>query len=356
MRLFRRAGLAVGTVSGTWLVLLALAAMALLGAEAGAAETLKVSIWGGSWRDMLAETVAPKFTAETGVAVEFLTGGTIDRLNKAKLAKGDPESDITFTTAHVGWLYANDGLFETLDLAKVPNAANLVDEAKLSPYHLGSWAYVYTIGYRPDLVKNLKFQSWEDLWKPEMKGLLAAPDFDPSHLIVVAAMLSGGDAASWEKGQAKLKALKPNFKAFYTNDANSQQLIASGETPVQVILSMNAHYMAGEGVPIELVIPKEGAVLGIDSVAVMKGTKQADLAYRFINATLDPEIQAAIAKSKKGSPVVKNAVVDPETAKLPGVFTTAEQWRSQAIVIDPKLRAEKTAEWRKWFAENIIAN
>src|SRR5262249_49310974 len=118
-------------------------------------------------------------------------------------------------------------------------------------------AYVYTIGYRPDLLKGVTFESWADLWRPEVKGKLAAPDFAPSHLIVVSAILSGGDAATWEKGQAKLKELKPSFKAFYTNDANSQQLIANGETPVQVILSMNAHYMAGEGVPITLVIPKE---------------------------------------------------------------------------------------------------
>ena len=90
--------------------------------------------------------------AETGVAVEFITGGTIDRLNKAKLAKGNPESDINFTTSHVGWLYANDDLYETLDLSKVPNAANLVEQAKISPYHIGTWAYVYTIGYRPDLL------------------------------------------------------------------------------------------------------------------------------------------------------------------------------------------------------------
>ena len=158
---------------------------------------------------------------------------------------------------------------------KVPNAKNLVEQAKISPYHIGTWAYVYTIGYRPDLLKGVTFESWADLWRPEIKGKLAAPDFDPSHLIVVAAILSGGDAATWEKGQAKLKALKPSFKAFYTNDANSQQLIANGETPVQVILSMNAHYMVGEGVPIQLVIPKEGAVLGIDTVAIMKGSKKA---------------------------------------------------------------------------------
>ena len=102
-------------------ILLALLALALapifvpsLAAPAKAQDKLVVSIWGGSWRDLIAETVAKKFTAETGVAVEFITGGTIDRLNKEKLAKGSPESDITFTTSHVGWLYANDGLFEQL--------------------------------------------------------------------------------------------------------------------------------------------------------------------------------------------------------------------------------------------------
>src|SRR4051794_24085955 len=333
---------------------IAILAAALLATPAGAADKLIVSSWGGSWKDLISETVVKKFTADTGVEVEFITGGTIDRLNKAKLASGNPESDLTFTTSHVGWLYATDGLFETLDLAKIPNAKNLVEQAKISPFHIGTWAYVYTIGYRPDLMKGVKFESWADLWKPEMKGKLASPDFDPSHIIAVAAMLSGGDAATWEKGQAKLKELKPNFKAFYTNDANSQQLIANGETPVQVILSMNAYYMMGEGVPIKLVIPKEGAVLGIDTIGIMKGTKKTDLAYKFINAVLDPAVQSQIATLKKGSPVVLNAKLDPAIAKLPGVFTTAEQWNKEALVIDHKLRAEKTGEWRKWFTENVI--
>jgi len=322
---------------------------------AHAAEKLVVSVWGGSWKDMVADIVAKKFTADTGVAVEFITGGTIDRLNKAKLAKDTPESDITLTTSHVGWLYATDGLYETLDLKKIPNAVNLVEEAKLSPYHIGTWAYVYTIGYRSDLVKGMTFESWADLWKPEMKGMISVPDFDPSHVIAVSALLSGGSAADWEKGQARLIALKPNFKAFYTNDAQSQQLIANGETPVQIMLSMNAHYMIKEGVPVKLVIPKEGAVLGIDSVGIMKGSKNVENAYKFVNTLLDPQVQARIAEFKKGSPTVTNAKLDPETAKLPGVFTTPEQWKSQAIIIDHKLRSEKLGEWRKWFAENIMA-
>src|SRR5262245_17436203 len=333
----------------------AIAALALFSAvPAAAQDKLVVSVWGGSWRDMVANIIAKKFTAETKAQVEFITGGTIDRLNKEKLAKGNPESDITFTTSHVGWLYANDDLYEQLDLGKVPNAANLVEQAKISPYHVGTWAYVYTIGYRPDLLPGITFESWADLWKPEVKGKLAAPDFDPSHIIVVSALLAGGDAGQWEKGQEKLKQLKPSFKAYYTNDANSQQLIANGETPVQVILSMNAHHMIGQGVPIKLVIPKEGAVLGIDTIAIMKGSKKVDLAYKFINVMFDPAIQAEVATLKKGSPVVSSAKLNPEIAKLPGVFSTPEQWKSQAIIIDHKLRAEKTAEWRKWFAENIM--
>lgn len=328
---------------------------ALWAAPVTAAEKLVISSWGGSWKDLIAETVAKKFTAETGATVEFITGGTIDRLNKAKLSKDAPESDITFTTAHVGWLYANDGLFETLDLSKIPNAAHLVAQAKVSPYHVGSWAYVYTIVYRPDLVPaGMTFSSWSDLWSPELKGKLSAPDFDASHLVAVAAKLEGAEPSQWQKGEAKLKALKPNFRSFYSNDAASQQLMQSGEAPVQVMLSMNAYYILSQGIKVKLAIPKEGAVLGVDTVGIMKNSKNAALAYKFINVLLDPEVQAKIADMKKGSPVVDNAKLDPAVAKLPGVFTTPDQWSKEALVIDNKLRAEKTGEWRKWFTENVI--
>ncbi|CAG2159259.1 ABC transporter substrate-binding protein [Cupriavidus numazuensis] len=335
--------------------LLALCALSVtLGSTAASAqEALVVSTWGGSFRDLIDESIGKEFTRQTGVPVKYITGGTIDRLNKAKLAS-KPESDVTFTTSHVGWLYANGNLFETLDTSKIPNYKHLVDRARISPYHIGSWAYVYTIGYRADLVPpSVKFDSWNDLWSPALKGKVGVPDFDPSHVVAVSAMLSGADAKTWEKGQDKLKALKPNFKAFYTNDANAQQLIATGETPVQVILSINAYHMISQGVPITLVTPKEGAVLGIDTMAITKGSTKADLAYKFINIALSPEVQSKIVALKKASPVIDNAKVSPEDAKLPGVFTTKEQW-DKAILVDHKLRAEKTAEWRKWFTENVM--
>lgn len=335
-------------------ILTCFAISAALGSTAvRAQEALVVSTWGGSFRDLIDESIGKEFTRQTGVPVKYITGGTIDRLNKAKLAS-KPESDVTFTTSHVGWLYVNANLFEKLDTSKIQNYKHLVDRAKISPYHIGSWAYVYTIGYRPDLVPaNIKFDSWNDLWNPALKGRIGVPDFDPSHVVAVSAMLAGGDAKSWEKGQDKLKALKPNFKAFYTNDANAQQLIASGETPVQVILSINAYHMISQGVPITLATPKEGPVLGVDTMAITKGSTKADLAYKFMNIALSPEVQSKIVALKKASPVIDDAKVSPEDAKLPGVFTTKEQW-DKAILVDNKLRAEKTAEWRKWFTENVM--
>lgn len=336
--------------------LLTASALSLL-APAAFAETLVVSSWGGSFRDLIDDTIAAKFTEETGVEVEFITGGTIDRLNQAKLSRDTPESDVTFTTSHIGWLYHNDGLFEELDMSQIPNAEYLVEQAKISPSHIGAWAYVYTIGYLPDYVpEGIDFDSWEDLWSPELEGMLAAPDFDPSHIIAASAKLEGVDIENWREATDKLLALKPNFKAFYTNDANSQQLLSTGETPVQILLSMNAYHIKSQGLDVEIAIPSEGAVLGVDTMGITAGTDKKELAYKFINAALDPEVQAKIAEIKKGSPVVSNVELPEELASLPGIFTTPEQWETQTLIIPHELRAEKTAEWRKWFSENMMTS
>ena len=340
------------------LVLSAAALAVALGSTAAFAQgKLSVSIWGGSWRDFVAEHVAKRFTAETGAEVEFVTGGTIDRLNKAKLSKANPETDIIFTTSHVGWLYASDDLYEKLDMSKLPHAKTMFPDAIISPFHIGTWSYVYTIAYRPDLVPaDIKFSSWNDLWNPKLKGMIGLPDFDPSHIIYAAALLSGGTSAKdWPMGQKKLLELKPNIKAFYSSDATSQEKIGSGETPVQVLLSSNAYHMIAQGVKINVVVPKEGAIIGIDTVGINKGTKNADLAYKFINILLDPATQTLLANRVKVGPMSPLAKTEPAVAKLPGLFTTAEQWKTQAIVIDHKQRAELLGDWRKWFTENIIA-
>jgi putative spermidine/putrescine transport system substrate-binding protein len=143
-----RSRLAITTLAVTLL------ALPLLAPRAGAQNALVVSVWGGNWKNTVEAVIGQAFTAKTGVPVEYEVGGTIDRLAKARVAKGNPLVDLNFTTTHVARLYISDGLYEKLDLAKLPNAKEIAKEAVRSDFHLGSWAYVYTVVYRPDLVKE----------------------------------------------------------------------------------------------------------------------------------------------------------------------------------------------------------
>ena len=159
---------------------------------AHAQDALVISVWGGNWKDTVERVIGKAFTAKTGTPVEFEVGGTIDRLAKARVAKGNPLVDLNFTTTHVARLYISDGLYAPLDMSKISNAKEIAREAIRSEYHLGSWSYVYTIAYRPDLVKE-EITRWSDLWKPSLKGKIAMPDFDPSHIITIAALMEGGN-------------------------------------------------------------------------------------------------------------------------------------------------------------------
>jgi putative spermidine/putrescine transport system substrate-binding protein len=254
--------------------LLAVLTLALVSPVARAQNALVVSVWGGNWKDTVEKVVGKAFTAKTGIPVEYEVGGTIDRLAKARVAKGNPLVDLNFTTTHVARLYISDGLYDKLDMAKIPSSKEIAKEAFRSDFHIGSWAYVYTIVYRPDLVKE-DITKWSDLWKPSLKGKIAMPDFDPSHIITIAALMEGGNEVTWQKGEAKLKQLKESMAAFYSTDAQSQDLMKTGQGPVQVMLSVNAYHLQEQGIAVKVVQPTDyPGVVGIDTMAVMAGTQE----------------------------------------------------------------------------------
>jgi len=335
-------------------VVASLIALVLPVSTAWAQSSLVVSVWGGNWKDTVERVIGKAFTAKTGIPVEFEVGGTIDRLAKARVAKGNPLVDITFTTSHVGRLYISDGLYAPLDMSRIPNAKEIAREALRSEYHLGSWSYVYTIVYRPDLVKE-DIVRWSDLWKPSLKGKIAMPDFDPSHIITIAALMEGGNEATWQKGQERLKALKPSIVAFYSTDAQSQDLMKTGQAPVQVMLSVNAYHLQEQGIAVRLVQPRDfPGVVGIDTMGIMAGTKKAEAAHEFINLALSREIQSELVRALKAGPVNGGATVPAELRGQPGIFTTPAEWKQRAYIVDDEVRAKSLPAWREWFTANIV--
>jgi putative spermidine/putrescine transport system substrate-binding protein len=336
------------------LSLLGLALVGALGGSAEAGQALVVSTWGGNWKDVLQKSVAERFTKETGIPVEFEVGGTIKRLADARVNKDNPLVDVTLTTTHVGRLYISGGLFEKLDTDKLPNAKELFKEAIRSPSHLGLWAYVYTIVYRPDKVP-VQIAKWGDLWNPALKGKIAMPDFDPSHIITVSALLSGGNEFTWQKGSDLLLKLKPNIAAFFGTDAQSQDLMKTGEAPVQVMLSANGIHVLRQGIKVTLVNPTDvGGIVGIDSVGIMKGTKKLDAAYKFVNIALARETQAEIVRTLGVGPTNRQASVPPELKGVAGVFTSPEEWTKYAYIMDDEQRAKTLDAWKEWFNANIV--
>jgi putative spermidine/putrescine transport system substrate-binding protein len=335
-----------------WLALLLLLVtpMSALGAD-----PLVVSVWGGNWKDTVEKIVAKPFTAKTGIPVEFEVGGTLDRLAKARVSKAAPLVDVTFTTTHVGRLYISDGLFEKLDMAKIPNSKDLAKEAVRSDYHLGTWAYVYTIAYRPDQVQG-EITKWADLWEPRLKGKVGMPDFDPSHIITISALLEGGDETNWQKGQERLKRIKPNIAAFFATDARSQDLMKTGEAPVQVMLSINAFHLIGQGMNIKVITPTDKpGIVGIDTAAVMAGSKKAAAAHEFINMALSKEIQEQLVATFKAGPTNLKATVPAALRGQPGVFTTPAEWKERGYIMNDDVRAKTLAAWKEWFNANIVA-
>ena len=330
-------------------------ALGIAGAPAASAqEPLVVSTWGGNWKDTVEKVVGKAFTARTGIPVEYEVGGTIDRLAKARVAKGKPLVDITLTTTHVGRLYISDGLFAPLEMAKIPNAREIAREAVRSEHHLGTWTYVYTVVYRPDLVKE-EITRWSDLWKPSLKGKIAMPDFDPSHIITIAALMEGGNELQWQKGEARLQQLKGSIAAFFSTDAQSQDLMKTGQAPVQVMLSVNAYHLQEQGIPVKVVQPTDyPGIVGIDTMAIMAGSKKMDAAHQFINLALSRDIQAELVKTLRAGPVNPAAGVPPAMRGQPGIFLTPAEWKERGYIMNDEVRARTLPAWREWFTANIV--
>ena len=334
-----------------------LALALILGSPLGAfaADPLVVSVWGGNWKDTVERIVAKPFTAKTGIPVEFEVGGTLDRLAKARVSKAAPLVDVTLTTTHVGRLYISDGLYEKLDMAKLSNSKDLAKEAFRSDHHIGTWAYVYTIAYRPDQVQG-EVTKWADLWEPRLKGKVGMPDFDPSHIITISALMDGGNEKTWEKGQERLKRIKPNIAAFFATDARSQDLMKTGEAPVQVMLSINAFHLIGQGMNVKVITPTDyPGIVGIDTAGVMAGSKKSAAAHEFINLMLSKEIQEQLVTTFKAGPTNMKATVPAALKGQPGVFTTPAEWKERGYIMDDEVRAKTLAAWKEWFNANIVA-
>jgi spermidine/putrescine transport system substrate-binding protein len=179
-----------------------------------------------------------------------------------------------------------------------------------------------TVGFNKAKVDVNDMQSLAALTSDKYKGRIAIYDYYLP-VIGLAAMAIGKKTAELTEADLpairdELLKMKTNAKAV-TDVVASQTALATGEADILIgggewVTAV----IAKENPDLDFSIPKEGAVLWSQSLAMFKDSKNKDNALKFIQYVLSPEGQARLATSSCywGMPATKTAALSDEQKKI----------------------------------------
>lgn len=220
-------------------------------------------------------------------------------------------------------------LFEPLDEASLPFGDMFKDVVMDAQTKIDGKRYAVTekfgyntISYNKSKAAPEDMQSMASLLSDKYKGRIAIYDYYLP-VIGMAAMAIGKKTA--DIAEADLPAIKDflakvkaNSKAV-TDVAASQTAIATGEA--DILVGGGEWVTAGiakDNPDLDFSIPKEGAVLWSQSLAMFKDSKNKDTALKFIQYVMSPEGQARLATSSCywGMPSNSKAALNDEQKKI----------------------------------------
>ena len=308
---------------GLTLVMAAGAALGLGGVgPAHAADPKVLNIY--NWSDYIAEDTIKNFEKETGIKVRYDNYDNNEVLH-AKLVAGKTGYDIVVPGSHFAKTQIEGGLLQKLDRSKLSNWGNLdkgllEQLAKLDPgnQYLVDWLWGYvTVGINVNKVKAalgdmpMPDNAWSLLFDPKYAGKLKSCGvsvLDSASEVLPAALLYAGkppysrDPADYAAAAKVLKAIRP-FVTRFSSSGYIEEM-ASGATCLVMGFSGDINIARNRAedakkkpklpVVIEALIPKTGATLFFDTMAIPKDAKNVENAHLFINYILRPEVHASL--------------------------------------------------------------
>lgn len=249
-----------------------------------------------SWADNFDEDVIKEFEKKFDVKVNYDVFSNNEEL-LAKVQAGGAKYDVIQPSDYMVATMVKLGLLEELNKANIPNADNIAANFRNLPYDPDNkYSVVYTwgvtgIAYNKKYVKE-NIQSWSDLWNPAYKGKVVLLD-DSREVIGMGLKKlnfsnSSKDEKQLQQAVTDIKGLLPNVLAFDTD--NIKQKMISEEAWIGTVWSGDAAIIQAENKNVAYVVPKEGGTIWADNYAIPKGAKHKELAEKFINFLLDPEI------------------------------------------------------------------
>src|SRR6202142_4504289 len=290
------------------------AALALPSAAARAGERT-VNFY--NWSNYMAPGVLEDFTRETGIKVVYDTFDANETL-ETRLLAGKSGYDVVVPTAYFLQRQIKANVFQKLDKSRLPNLANAwpVVTRQLGIYDPGNqFAANYMwgttgIGYSVKAVQKIlgpdaKIDSWDIVFKPEnlakfrdcgIHMLDSADDIFPAALSYLGLDPNSTRQADLEKAADIVTKIRPLVRKFHSSEYLSA--LATGEICLVVGWSgdiMQARARAAEaknGIEIGYAIPKEGAQMFFDNLAIPADAEHVAEAYELINYLYRPEIAA----------------------------------------------------------------
>ena len=271
-----------------------------------------------NWTDYIGKNTIADFEARTGIKVTYDTYDSNEVL-ETKLLTGRSGYDVVFPTTTIVGRMAKVGVFLRLDKARLPNLSNLDPEAmrQLAANDPGNeHAIAYTwgttgLGYNPAMVKKALgtdvIDSWSAVFDPATASKLAKCGITmldaPEDVFESAEIYLGNDPGNEDLGELAaaeelLLRVRPYVRAFDTTQHLSA--LASGEICVSLSWSGLMHQArtrgasAAQPVQVVYVIPREGAPLYFDTVAIPADAPHPDNAHAFLDFLMEPRVIADI--------------------------------------------------------------
>ncbi|MGG4147591.1 ABC transporter substrate-binding protein [Paenibacillus algorifonticola] len=282
-----------------------------------AAKKLVVSTWGFS-EDFFKKEVYAPFEKEHNVEIVVEIGNNAERLNK--VLQGSSNVDVIYLSDY----YAQQGIeanaFETIDRSKIPNLEQVYDIAKAPNGEQYGPAYTvgrFGIAYDPAAI-GTDIASWSDLWKPELNGKLILPNITATSgpmVVDAASVVGGGDTFNEDSAFTKLAELNGSVVKYYGQTSEFINMFTQGEAAAGPIMEMYIKDLKTAVPTVKFVAPSEGAYAVINTMNVVKGSANKELAEEFINWQLSQEVQEKSAKAKIDSPVNTNVKLNADEAE-----------------------------------------
>ena len=332
---------------------LALAATVLLGAGiARAADPKVLNIY--NWSDYIAEDTIKNFEKETGIKVRYDNYDNNEVLH-AKLVAGKTGYDIVVPSSHFAKTQIEGGLLQKLDRSKLTNWGNLdkgllEQLAKLDPgnQYLVDWLWGYvTVGINVTKVKAalgdmpMPDNAWSLLFDPKYVSKLkscgvsvldSASEVMPAALHYIGKPPYSREPADYAEAATMLKAIRPYVTRFSSSGYIEEMagggiclvLGYSGDINIARSRADDAKKKPKVPVVIEALIPRTGATLFFDTMAIPKDAKNVENAHLFINYILRPEVHASLTN--------KVFYANPNAASLK--FVKKEVAENKSIFLD----------------------